>query len=217
MASAGNLGFYIENFVLPRRRLVELMLDEGGPRNIEVEILRVSNLLAPIIATCGPAGPNAAPFMVSFLVREEYLEDVIEELRMFRRKYWGAGHRARMEAAKLLLRTVYDESKIDPLRLVTHMMSKGHTWINVKATGEVTLAVLLPPDRGALEVRAKATIYEEGPIYEYTNLLHDLMHGVPEGETAHPWYPAMLMEVMEIYDNSYQKLGQKIYSRDQPA
>ena len=202
---------YLEDFFMARRRFVERILRARSMEELETEVLRVANLLAPTIATCGPAGVNAAPFMVSFLVKEEYLGEVLDRMREFRKKYWGKGMKARIEAAKLLLETVYDPEKADPLRLVTHLMVKGHTWINVIATGEATISILIPPDKGAYELRAKASVHENGPIYEYANLMHDLMHGIPEGRPAHEWYPALLLEIKEIYDNSYQALGKKIF------
>ena len=202
---------YLEGFFYTRRRLVEKLLEVGGLDRAEDEVARYAPLLAPMVATYGPAGVNVAPFMLSFMVREEYLLTVIDGLKRITEKYWGLGGKAVIEALRFLLDTVYEPSVADPFKLVTHIMSKGHTWINLKATGEAAIGILIPPDKGALELRVRAYIYEEGPVYEYTNLLHDLMHAVPRGERSHPWYPAVLFEVKEIYDNSYQALGKRVY------
>jgi hypothetical protein len=202
---------YMNEFFMARRRLVERIRDAKNPEAIMDEIAKNAPLLSPMVATYGPAGINVAPFMLTFLVKTEYLPTVIDGMKYFSEKYWRKGERAFVEACKLLLDTVYDPNVADPLRLVTHIMTKGHTWINIRATGEATIGILLPPDRGALELRAKAYIYTDGPIYEYTNLVHDLMHVVPKGERSHPWFPAVLFEVKEIYDNSYQVLGKRIY------
>ncbi|MCE4625725.1 MAG: hypothetical protein F7C35_07695 [Desulfurococcales archaeon] len=204
---------YLEKFFYARRRLVEIMLSGKTPDEMEVEIIKASHLLSPMVATCGPAGPNVAPLMVTFLPREQYVGEAIEELRRIRSKYWGSGPKAYRAAAEFLLEYVYNLERADPLRLATHLMSKGHTYTNIEATGEATLGILFPPDEGALELRAKASIISQGPVYEYVNMVHDLMHAVPHGESSHPWYPAAVFEVYEIYDNSYQALGKLVYRR----
>ncbi len=202
---------YLEDTLRYRMTLVEMMLEKGMDESLECELVRRSLLLSPIVATCGPAGPNAAPFMVSYLVKEEYLEEALEKMRDISKKYWGKPYQAISSAARFLLDYVYKEDKVDPSRMVSHVMSKGHTWINIASTGKATLAFMVPPDKAAYEVRTRASIVESGSIYEYTNMLHDLMHAVPHGERSHPWYPAILFEVEEIYDNSYKVLGKRIY------
>ncbi len=202
---------YYEEFFLRRRSIVEKMLSVKSLDELETVIAINAPLLAPIVATCGPAGPNAAPFMVSFLVREGYLGEALKEMRRIEKEYYGKRGAAYQAAAEFLLNYVYSPERADPLVLVSHIMSKGHTYTNIAATGRATIAILIPPDRGALELRARAEIVEEGAIYEYANRLHDLMHVVPHGERAHPWYPALVFRVEEIYDNSYQALGKKIY------
>ncbi len=202
---------YMDEFFFARRRLVEKLKKAGNPEAIIDEISKNAFLLSPMVATYGPAGVNVAPFMLTFMVKNEHLMTVLDGLKRFVKKYWGKGSKAFVEAYDLLLNTVYDPNVSDPLKLVTHIMSKGHTWINLRVTSEASIGILIPPDRGALELRAKVYIYTEGPIYEYTNLVHDMMHAVPMGERSHPWYPAVLFEVKEIYDNSYQSLGKKIY------
>ncbi len=194
---------FVEDFFLPRRRFVE-----RAARGVfdEADLISLAYRLSPMVATCGPAGINVAPFMVSFVVREEYLEGTVGRLRRFVEK---GGSMA--EAAGLLLETVYNPDLIDPLRLATHAMSRGHTWRNIVATGEASLGILVPPDKAAYEVRARALVVEEGPIYEYVNLVHDVVHVAPRGERTHPWYPAIVFEIREIYDNSYQALGRRIY------
>ncbi len=200
---------YLREFFYARRSLVEGLLRD--PASIEEQYKLAGPLLAPMVATYGPAGVNVAPFMLSFKVRNDLLEDAVGELKRIRSEYWGRGFAAIKRAAQFLLEWIYDLDRVEPLVLVSHLMSRGHTYRNVEATGEAAVGILIPPDRGALELRCSAEIVGKGLLYEYVNLLHDLMHAVPHGEASHPWYPVLKLEVREIYDNSYQKLGEKIY------
>lgn len=204
---------YLERFFLARRRVVERMLQGARPEDLEADLVRNGYLLAPMVATCGPAGPNAAPFMVTFLLREEYLGEAVERLRRAREELWGQPGEAYRWAARFLLDYVYNLERSDPTMLASHLMSRGHTYQNIAATGRATLGILFPPDEGALELRAEAWIVEEGPVYEFVNLLHDAMHAVPHGRASHPWYPAVVFRVDEIYDNSYQALGRLLWRR----
>ncbi len=204
---------YVERFFKSRRLLVEKMIKVNDLSTLELDIIKASTLLSPMVATCGPAGPNVAPFMVTFLVKEEFLDEAVEELKRIREKYWGKGGMVYGVASRFLLNYVYNPEKADILRLASHLMSRGHTFTNIKATGKATLGMLFPPDEGALELRTDAEIVEEGPLYEYVNLLHDLMHAVPQGHASHPWYPAVIFTVREIYDNSYRALGKLIFKR----
>ncbi len=194
---------FVEDFYLARKRFVEELA--GGVFNPS-KLLELSTRLSAMVATSGPAGVNVAPFMVSFVPREEYLEKVNGRLRGF----LGRGG-SMSEAARLLLETVYNDRLVDPLRLVSHLMSRGHTWVNVEATGRAALGILVPPDKAAYEIRAKAMIVREGPLYEYANLVHDVIHARGGPERSHPWCPALVFEIEEIYDNSYQALGRRIY------
>lgn len=202
---------YIDLYFLERRRIVEALLKAKGMDEISDLIYRNSLLLAPTVATCGPAGVNAAPFMLSFMVKEEYLEEAVGKMRRIVDEMYGRGWWAMLEAAKFLLGYVYNLERSDPLTLVSHLMSKGHTYRNLVDNGRATISILIPPDRGAFELRTRVEIIEDGLVYEYANLLHDMIHVAPEGERSHPWYPALVFHVEEIYDNSFQKLGVKIY------
>ena len=201
---------YYEGYFLERKRLVEAMMEKPWSEIMDM-VHKYAPLLSPTVATCGPAGPNAAPFMLSFMIKEEYLEEAIRELRKIEKEYWGREGPARAAAARFLLDYVYNEEKADPMTLVSHLMSRGHTWRNLVETGEATISILIPPDRGALELRTKVEIIDDGPVYEYVNLVHDLMHVIPKGKRGHPWFPALVFRVVEIYDNSFQRLGVRIY------
>ncbi len=202
---------FLDDFFYARRRLVERLARTRNFDEVRCELIEAATLLSPMLATCGPAGPNVAPFMVTFMVRPQYLGEALEELRALEDRYWGRGPEALRAATEFLLEYVYNIEKADPLTLASHIMSRGHTWVNLKATGEASLGILLPPDRGAYELRVDVEIYDSGEIYEYVNRVHDLMHAVPEGRRSHPWYPAVIMHVREIYDNGYKALGKRIY------
>ncbi|MCE4617717.1 MAG: hypothetical protein F7C32_03950 [Desulfurococcales archaeon] len=202
---------FIQEIFNERKHMATKIMQAGNLDEVQNLLIKNSYLLSPIVATCGPAGPNAAPFMVSFVPRPEKLDTMIQQLRSMREQLWGKGGKAMSEALQWIVSHVYNLDNIDPHYLASHMMSRGHTWINILSTGKATLAFLIPPDRGAYEVRTTAWIEEKGPIYEYVNLLHDLMHAVPHGESSHPWYPAVIFKIEEIYDNSYQQLGTRIY------
>ncbi len=202
---------YMKLYFYERRKIVEALLKAKSMDEISDLIYRNSLLLAPTVATCGPAGVNAAPFMVSFKVRDEFLQDAINEMKRILEEMHGAGWRAMTRAANFLLDYVYNPEKSDPLTLVSHLMSRGHTYKNIIETGEATISILIPPDKAAFELRTNATIIEEGPLYQYANMLHDLIHVAPEGRRSHPWYPAIIFRVREIYDNSYEILGKRIY------
>lgn len=194
---------FVEALFWSRHRLVEGAV-QG--RFDPVDLLRLAPRMAPMVATHGPAGLNVAPFMVGFAVREELLGETISELRRFLENGGDTS-----DAARLLLRLVYDPERVDPLTLVTHLMSRGKTWENVRATGEASLGFLIPPDEGAYEVKASAEIHESGPWYEYANLLHDVMHARLGEERTHPWCPALVFRVREIYDKGYRALGTRIF------
>ncbi len=194
---------FVEDFYLARKRFVEELA--RGVFNPS-KLLELSTRLSVMVATSGPAGINVAPFMVSFVPKQEYLGEVNKRFREF----LGSGGSMR-EAAELLLETVYNDGMVDSLKLVSHLMNRGHTWINVEATGKAALGILVPPDKAAYEVRTRATIIGEGPLYEYANLVHDVVHARGRNVRSHPWCPALLFEIDEIYDNSYQALGRRIY------
>lgn len=204
---------YMRMFFYERRRLAELLSRSGRLEEARELVVRNALLLSPMVATCGPAGPNVAPFMVTFLPRREHIERLLKELEHISREYWGQGARAYVAASRFLLENVYNPELVDPLMLGSHLMSRGHTYQNITATGKATLGVLLPPDEGALELRATVWIEEEGLYYRYINMLHDLMHVVPRGERSHPWYPAVIFRVDEVYDNSYHSLGKLVWRR----
>jgi len=204
---------YMEKFFLERRRLVERLATASSLDDVQDLVIRSSLLLSPMVATCGPAGPNVAPLMVTFLPRREHLPRAMEDLERIQREYWGQGPRVYQVAARFLLDYVYNPDVSDPLLLGSHLMTRGHTYTNIEATGMATLGILIPPDEAALELRVKAWIEEDGDYYKYINMVHDLMHVVPHGRRSHPWYPALIMRVDKIYDNSYQSLGKLVWER----
>jgi len=102
-----------------------------------------------------------------------------------------------------LLREFYVEDIIDFSVLGGLEMGFKHSWQNIKATGKATLVFYTPP-RTSFEVRCDVEIHEDGPIWEYMNLLHDVFHaGASEGSK----YPTYVFRIREIYDNSASRGG----------
>lgn len=199
---------FINDYFLLRRLFVKKIVESKSVKEIRNLMYEVSPLLSPMVATYGPAGLNNAPFMLTFVPKEEYLEDVLSALEA---EITRPSKLSIKTVAELLLRTVYNPDIVDLSKLASHLMNKGHTYVNVKATGEATIGILIPPDKGAYELRCKAEIIEDGPIYRYVNIVHDLMHVAPHGGGGHGWCPAIIFTIKEIYDNHYKVLGKKIY------
>jgi len=61
---------FLDHTLRARRKLVEVILKKGMGPSVECELIRSSYLLSPMVATYGPAGLNVAPFMVSYIVKE---------------------------------------------------------------------------------------------------------------------------------------------------
>ncbi len=109
------------------------------------------------------------------------------------------------EVARFLRDEIYDEEKIDFSLLTSLELAKKHTYENVRAGSDITLLYYMPTSI-SYEVRCKAEIHEDGPYFEFVNALHDVFHGKRER-----WGPAYLMRIMEIYYNSVEAMGRRIY------
>ncbi len=196
--------FYNDIF-LARKRFVE---NSARGNFNPMQLLEISGRLSAMLATSGPAGINVSPFMISFLPKKEKLAEINHKIK----EYMSApGPKSMQMGTQFILDVLYDESILEPLKFITHMMNKGHTYQNVLDNGNLALGFIIPPDKGAYEVRAKGSIEEEGEYYEFANLAHDVIHVKPHDKAFHDWCPALIIDIIEIYDNSYKSLGKKLY------
>ena len=196
--------FYNDIF-LARKRFVE---NSARGNFNPMQLLEMSGRLSAMLATSGPAGINVSPFMISFLPKKEKIAEINHKIK----EYMSApGPKNMQMGTQFILDVLYDESILEPMTFVTHLMNKGHTYENVLDNGNMALGFIIPPDKGAYEVRAKGRIEEAGEYYDFANLAHDVIHVKPHEKPFHDWCPALIIEVTEIYDNSYKSLGKKIY------
>ncbi len=154
----------------------------------------------PAFITDGPAGLNGSIKGVGYVHREEFLEETLEKMR---ERIVDTPKMA--EAAGFLRDGIYDEEKIDFSLLTSLELAKKHTYENVKAGSDITLLYYMPTSI-SYEVRCKVEIHEDGPYFEFVNALHDVFHGKRETRS-----PAYVMRIREIYDNSTEAMGRRIY------
>jgi len=152
----------------------------------------LTEILTPVVCTCGPRGPNCARKMITFSVRESLLEETVKELKLHVKKPWE-------ESREFMLKKVYHLDRVDLLKLVAQEMFMGNTWENIRSTGRASILITTSPEE-TIELRCRVKIDESGLYYEYCNLLHDLYH-----RDSHGWKPVYVFEVDEIIEKSYKK------------
>ena len=157
------------------------------------------------IITCGPAGVNGSIKGVGFIHKGELLTETIEKMREeLRRPYTP------LNAGRFLLEEIYVRERIDFTKLVSLELARKHTWKNLtEGRKEATVLFFTPPST-SYEVRCDVEIHEDGPVWEYTNALHDIFHR-PKKPRDWSRTPAYLFKIREIYDNGEDKMGVKIY------
>jgi len=157
------------------------------------------------VITCGPAGVNGSIKGVGFIHREEFLAETIEKMREELRRPYNP-----MSAGRFLLGEIYVRDRVDFTKLVSLELARRHTWKNLtEGKKEATILFFTPPST-SYEVRCEVEIHEEGPVWEYTNALHDIFHR-PKKPRDWSRTPAYLFKIREIYDNSEDKMGVRIY------
>lgn len=154
----------------------------------------------PAFITDGPAGLNGSIKGVGYTHRKEFIEETLE--KMSERVVERPDMR---EAARFLRDVIYDEKKVDFSLLTSLELAKKHTYENVKAGSRITLLYYMPPSV-SYEVRCSVEIHEEGIYHEFTNAMHDLFHGKRKR-----WSPSYILKIEEIYDNSAETMGERIY------
>ncbi len=191
--------FLRDVFYSRKEFVLKMIRGDVGREDIIAEFLRHN----PVLVTCGPAGPNAAPKGMSFPPKMEFLREFLDKMKK--------GFEERMEKherLKLIFSYVYSPQKVDFEKLITLELAKKHTWKNISSgNDEVSILFYLPP-HSCYEVRAEVEILENGPYWEYANLIHAFYHyEAPPKE----YFPTYLFKIKEIYDNSEKAFGKRIY------
>ena len=194
---------FLEQIFYKRREFIENVI-KGNINDRDFAIVATRH--NPAFATYGPAGLNVSVKGVGFVVKEEFLEETIEKLKEAAFMKENA-----VERLKTLLELVYNEERIDFSKLITLELAKKHTWKNLKDDGgAVTLLYFIPPDI-AFEVRCKAEVHLNGPYFEYANIIHDFYHA--PHKVGKRCFPTYVLTIKEIYDNSVDSFGKKIYPK----
>ncbi len=157
------------------------------------------------IITSGPAGLNGSIKGVGFIHKDEILSDTLEKMRKELQSEYNP-----MKAGKFLLDEIYVRNKIDFTKIISLELARKHTWKNlIEGEKEATILFFTPPST-SYEVRCNVEIHTEGPVWEYSNSLHDIFHR-PEKPRDWGKTPAYLFKIKEIYNNSEDKMGVRIY------
>jgi len=157
------------------------------------------------IITAGPAGINGSIKGVGFIHKDDLLPETLEKMREELRSPYNP-----MKAGRFLLEEIYVREKIDFTKLISLELARKHTWKNLtEGKKEATILFFTPPST-SYEVRCEVEIHTQGPVWEYANSLHDTFHR-PEKPRDWSRTPAYLFKIKEIYDNSEDKMGVRIY------
>ncbi len=183
--------------VLTIRRMLKGDLSE---KELYIEFLRHT----PVIATNGSAGLNAAVKGVGFVVKRDLLPKTTNNLKGFLEN-----NPSMKDALKFLLDNLYDEEKVDFTKLSTLELAKKHTYQNLSENKRAVLLFFIPPVT-SYEVRCKVEIHLNDLYHEYVNAVHDLFHR-PKRKRDWSKTPAYIFNIEEIYDNSSNRMGIKIY------
>ncbi len=191
---------FLEHIFFGRKKFIEKAITGNiDEKDIILETLRHN----PVVVSYGPSGLNASVKGVGFVVKEELLKETIKSLKDAAKNAKTPGERA-----KVLLEYIYNEDRLDFFRMITLELARKHTWENVKNGSKITLLYIIPP-MISFEVRCNVKIYTSGPYWEYANILHDFYHA-PE-KLGKRGFPAYLLEIREIYDNSVDAFGVRVY------
>ena len=173
--------------------------------NISDEILIGFTRHNAAIITCGSAGINGSIKGVGFIHKKEYLHKTLENMRKELKSEYNM-----LRARKFLIEEIYVRDKIDFEKIVSLELARKHTWQNLmNGEKKATILFFTPPSR-SYEVRCDVEIHVDDEVWEYTNSLHDIFHR-PEKPRDWKKTPAYLFKIREIYDNSEDKMGVRIY------
>ena len=157
------------------------------------------------VITCGSAGANGSIKGVGFIHREEFLPETLAKMK----EELGAPYNPK-RAVEFLLSEIYVRERIDFTKMISLELAKKHTWRNLSEGAKKATILFFTPPSTSYELRCRVEIHEDGPIWEYVNSLHDVFHR-PKKPRDWRRTPAYLFEIEEIYDNSEDKMGLRIY------
>jgi hypothetical protein len=157
-----------------------------------------------IVATNGPAGLNAAVKGVGLVVKEDILPRILSQIKDF-----AETNPSRRKVLKFLLENLYVKEKLDFKKLSSLELAKKHTYQNLIENKHAVLVFFIPPIT-SYEVKCRVEIHLNDLYHEYVNAVHDLFH---KSKIKKEWSktPAYIFHIEEIYDNSANKMGVKIY------
>ena len=162
----------------------------------------------PVMITNGPAGLNGSVKGFGFVPKQEFVSEMLARLVDIIKLGEKASDEVRL---KTLIDTVYCkdvEHKLDFSKLVSLELAKKHTWENVSAgKGSCTLVYYQPP-MISFEVRGSVEVHSDDQYSMFANAIHDIYHSK---NTQIASKPAYIMTIEEIFDNSVQGFGKKIY------
>ncbi len=198
---------FIEYAFRQRRKFIERVLKRSLSG---ADFLVAFTRHTPAIISNGRAGLNGSIKGVGFVQKEEFIEKTVDRLKGFlKEKESLSRDEAMKRALKLLLDEVYVEEKVDFLKLSSLELAKGHSWANFIENPRASILFYTPPST-SFEVRARVEIHEKDPYWEYVNAVHDVFHA---GAKKRDWSrtPAYIFLIEEIYDNSVEEMGKKIW------
>ena len=184
-----------------RVALIEKMLEGKFDNSILIGFTRHN---AAIITT-GPAGLNGSIKGVGFIHRQEMLSETLEKMREELRDPYNP-----LKVGKFLLEEIYVREKIDFTKLISLELARKHTWKNLTEGEKYATILFFTPPSTSYEVRCNVEIHTSGDVWEYANSLHDIFHR-PEKPRDWSKTPAYLFKIKEIYNNSEDKMGVRIY------
>jgi len=202
---------FIEYAFRQRREFIERALDGSLSGN---EFLIAFTRHTPAIISYGRAGPNGSIKGIGFVQKEEFIKSTTERLKEFLEASKGTSREEAMKLAlKLLLDEVYVEERIDFLKLSSLELAKGHSWTNFLENPQASILFYTPPST-SFEIRARVEIHEGDGYWEYVNAVHDVFHMAGRGKRDWSRTPAYIFLIEEIYDNSVEAMGRRIWSVD---
>lgn len=162
----------------------------------------------PVMITNGPAGLNGSVKGFGFVPKNEFVSEMLAKLVDVIKLGEKASDELRL---KTLINTVYSndsEHKLDFSKLVSLELAKKHTWENVNSGNALCTLVYYQPPMISFEVRGNVEVHSDDQYSMFANAIHDIYHSK---NTQIASKPAYIMTIEEIFDNSVQGFGKKIY------